>query len=274
MPDQIDLSTMQSVPVMGPYGYPRLHRYWREPSGDMWDDIWTHTRFRDYWQSALQGQIAPDYDRLFRKYLPMGGRLLEAGCGVGQVVLALRAHGFDCHGLDYAEKVITLLRDEFPEVPFTQGDIRNIPYSDSEFDGYISLGVIEHFVDGQREMLTEAARVLKRGGHIFVSVPAYNRYRQWRTRMARYRKEANLPFFESCIAVEELNSLLCETGFTPLEISFTNPVMTFAQETPIRPFYRHIEDVRYVRGAVDRLLRLFLPKSWFGHMVMVVGRKN
>lgn len=50
--------------------------------------------------------------------------------------------------------------------------------------------------------------------------------------------------------------------------------MTFAQETPLRPFYLRIEDVRYVRGAVDRLLSLVLPESLFGHMVMMVARRN
>lgn len=68
--------------------------------------------------------------------------------------------------------------------------------------------------------------------------------------------------------------MLHNTGFTPVEHIFLNTVMTFAQETPLRPFYLRIEDVRYVRGAVDRLLRLVLPKSLFGHMVMMVARRN
>ena len=274
MKDQIDLSAMQSVPVIGPYGYPRLHRYWREPTGEMWDEIWLRTPSRDYWKAAMQGQLPLDYAPLFNKYLPKGSRLLEAGCGVGQVVLALRAQGFNCYGLDYAENVIKLLNEEFPEVPFTQGDIRDIPYPDAFFDGYITLGVIEHFVDGQREMLAEAARVIKKGGHIFVSVPVLNGFRKLRCKLSTYDRHANLPFFESCISVEELSSLLRENGFEPLEVIYTNTVMTFAQETPIRPLYRHIEDVRYVRGGVDRLLRLFLPKSYFGHMVMVIGCKQ
>jgi SAM-dependent methyltransferase len=273
MPDQIDLSVMQSVPVVGPYGNLRLHRYWREPSGKLWDDIWSKTPSRDYWKAALQGALAQEYSRLFLKYLSKGSRLLEAGCGVGQVVLALRARGFDCYGIDYAENVISLLNNEFPNVPFMQADIRSIPISDGHFDGYISLGVIEHFVDGQREILAEAARVLKRGGHIFVSVPALNCFRKLRCDLGTYDKQADLPFFESCISVDELRSLLRETGFEPLEVSYTNTVMTFVQETAIRPLYRHIEDLRYVRGAVDRLIRSFLPKPWFGHMLMIVGRK-
>lgn len=274
MPDLIDLSAMQSVPVMGPEGFIRLHRHWREPSDVMWDDIWKKTPSRDYWKYALSGRLAGDYERLFFKYLANQSRLLEAGCGVGQVVLALRARGFDCYGLDFAEAVVDLLKENFPDVPIQRGDIRALPYPNSYFDGYISLGVIEHFVDGQKGMLEEAARVLKPGGYAFVSVPAFNEYRKLRSRLGLYCKQADLPFFESCISVEELKSLLSNAGFDPVEVSYQNTVMTFAQETPIRPLYRYIEDVRYVRGAVDRFLRLLLPKSWFGHMVMVVARKK
>ena len=68
--------------------------------------------------------------------------------------------------------------------------------------------------------------------------------------------------------------LLDESGFDFMGSVYTNPVMTFAQETYLRSAYRVIEDVRYVRGAVDRTLNMFLPDKWFGHMVMVVGRKR
>lgn len=274
MPDQIDLSKMQSVPVMGPNGHLRLLRHWREPDSSMWDDIWANTSAQDYWRDALAGQLAPDYAPLFLKHLPSGARVLEAGCGIGQVVLAMRAKGFDCYGLDYAADTIRLLNREFPDVPFDQGDIRSLPYEDNSFDGYISLGVIEHFIEGQEQMLREAARVVKPGGWLFVSVPALNGWRKLRCRLGRYDKKGTDPFFETCFSVEELEVLLRNSGFVPVEHSFFNTVMTFAQETVIRPLYRCIEDVRYVRGAVDRLLRLILPRSMFGHMIMIVARRN
>ena len=198
---------------------------------------------------------------------------MEAGCGVGQVVVALRARGFDCYGLDYAEKVIKMLNKNFPNYPFHKGDIRKLPYADASFDAYISLGVIEHFVEGQDVMLHEAARIVKPGGYIFISVPALNGYRKLKCRRGGYKAIVSAPFFESCLSLEELYSLCLSTGFKPIEHSYQNTVMTFAQETFIRPLYYLIEDVRYVRGFVDRCLRLVLPKSWFGHMVMVVAQR-
>ena len=68
--------------------------------------------------------------------------------------------------------------------------------------------------------------------------------------------------------------LLDESGFDCMGFTYSNPVMTFVQETYLRSAYRVLEDVRYVRGAVDRTLNMFLPYNLFGHMVMVVGRKR
>jgi ubiquinone/menaquinone biosynthesis C-methylase UbiE len=176
--------------------------------------------------------------------------------------------------LKVAKNIIDTLNSAFPDVPFHQGDIRKLPYTDKTFDGLISLGVIEHFLDGQDQMLREAARVIKPGGHIFVSVPALNGYRKWKIKHGLYAKSATKPFFESCISVEELDSLLMSSGFSPVEHCYMNTVMTFAQETPLRPLYWHIEDVRYVRGIIDRILNLLIPKKIFGHMVMVVAKRN
>lgn len=273
MPDQIDLSKMQSVPVVGPFGFLRLHRYWQEPDGAMWDEIWDNTSSKKYWKNAIDGQLGAEYSSPFFRYLPKGAKVLEAGCGLGQVVLALRAHGYDCHGLDYAEKTINLLQKEFPEVPFCQGDIRELPYEAGSFDGYISLGVMEHFTEGQDNMLAEAARVVRPGGWIFLSVPALNGWRKLRCRLGMYDKVGTAPFFESCLSVDEMEMLLKKSGFEPVEHAYFNTPMTFVQETFLRSLYLQIEDSRYIRGAVDRVLKLILPKSVFGHMVMIAARR-
>jgi SAM-dependent methyltransferase len=240
----------------------------------MWEKIWDGTGARrDYWAAALRGAMSGEYARLFRRHLPPQSKILEAGCGVGQVVLALRQWGHDCWGLDYAKKTVALLNHEFPNVPFRQGDIRALPFEDASFDAYISLGVIEHFTSGQEIMLAEAARIVRPGGTIFLSVPALNSYRDLRIRLGTYDREATEPFFEACYGLAELQELLRESGFEPVEHHYQNTVMTFAQETPLRPLYRMLEDTRYPRSAVDRVLRLLLPRRWFGHMLMIVGRR-
>lgn len=274
MPDLIDLSKMDTVVVNGPYGFERLERYCEPPTSEYWDNLWNRTDGKSYWARAEQGKALGDFGHLYLRHLRKGASILEAGCGLGQVVLSLRALGYDCHGLDYAEKTIGNLNSIFPDVPFHVGDIRKLPFENDMFEGYVSLGVIEHFHDGQLEMIKEAARVLKPGGFAFISVPFYNDYRKLRTRMGLWKGSSERSFFESCMSVEELRHLMDQSGLDFVEAAFSNPVMTFMQETPLRPLYRPIEDVRYVRGGVDRLFHMLLPLRYFGHMMMAVGRKR
>ena len=277
MKDKIDLSLMQSVPILTDNGFVRLNRYWMDPDSNLWDDIWENTDESSYWNSAIKGNLDKDYNRVITKYLSKGSKILEAGCGVGQVVLALRFKGYDCYGLDYAEKIISKLNLKFPDVPFHQGDIRALNYPNNSFDAYISLGVIEHFLIGQQNMIDEASRVTKSGGYIFISVPYLNKYRKLRIKLGLYNKENTIPdtpYFESCFTEKELINLLNKSGFIQVENVYLNTIMPFIQESFLRPLYRPIEDVRYVRGFIDKILNLVLPKKWFAHMIMIVAKKN
>ena len=95
MPDLINLSNMDSVPSQSEYGFTRLNRFWKEPDGSMWDDIWDNTDSNQYWAEALNGSLAPEYKEFFFKYFKSDQKILEAGCGVGQVVIAMRKNGFN-----------------------------------------------------------------------------------------------------------------------------------------------------------------------------------
>lgn len=151
MKDQIDLSKMQSIQILNKNNFLRLHRYWKSSDFELWDKIWNQIDSKSFWKQSRSGFLDPFYDNYFFKYLTYRNRkkkdikILEAGCGMGQIVIALRKKGFECYGLDFAKNIISILRKEFPDHHFQHGDIRQLPYKNSFFDGYISLGVIEHF---------------------------------------------------------------------------------------------------------------------------------
>jgi SAM-dependent methyltransferase len=70
------------------------------------------------------------------------------------------------------------VRQHRPEVQPTLGDVRNLPFKDERFDGYWSLGVIEHFYDGYDEILREMHRVIRKDGYLFLTFPHMNRLRK------------------------------------------------------------------------------------------------
>jgi len=48
-----------------------------------------------------------DFYKIICKYSNIGGRLLEAGCGMGYCTTALSRAGYQAYGLDISEKIIS-----------------------------------------------------------------------------------------------------------------------------------------------------------------------
>jgi ubiquinone/menaquinone biosynthesis C-methylase UbiE len=97
-----------------------------------------------------------------------GVRVLDAGCGRGEVLLACARAGSTVAGIDYSEAAVEISKDTLAGVEgadLRQGDISKLPWPDASFDRVLSGDVIEHLdsADGEA-MLREAFRVLRPGG--------------------------------------------------------------------------------------------------------------
>ena len=60
---------------------------------------------------------------------------------------------------------------------------------DNQYDAYISIGVVEHRIDGPEPFLVEANRVLKPGGIAFISVPYVNPLRRFKSLLGCYKHQ-------------------------------------------------------------------------------------
>jgi SAM-dependent methyltransferase len=112
------------------------------------------------------------------KYFSRSGRILEAGCGAGRYVKYLHERGYDCTGIEYNQTTVENVREKWPELSVVQGDVEKMPYENETFDGVISIGVVEHFVEGPYRPLAEMLRVLKPGGIALITIPCLNRLRR------------------------------------------------------------------------------------------------
>lgn len=105
---------------------------------------------------------------MLRSFLaPKRGELVaDLGCGSGRAALWNRDLGADVIGIDIAP---FFSHDARQQVDLMLADLRQLPFADNTFDKAWSLDVLEHLspeaLDG---MLSEAARVLKSGGGLFV----------------------------------------------------------------------------------------------------------
>jgi len=151
------------------------------PDRGYWEGLW-HTQLT---RNAISrgDQFVVDETR---RVLPVGARILDAGCGIGATVYGLDVAGFDAYGIDNAEDTIRTIQSYFPVLKVSVADVRSLPFKDNDLDGVWSLGVIEHFFDGYEILISEAHRVLRPGGFLFLTVPTISPLKALRIQLGRY----------------------------------------------------------------------------------------
>jgi len=202
-------------------------------------------------------------------------RVLDAGCGTGGLLrrLAETESRWQLEGLDFSEIAVETARARTGR-PVTLGSVTALPFADGEFDAVVSCDVVCQVADG-RAALAEFRRVLKPGGALVLTMPAY----RW---MYSYhdRQVGNL---WRC-SRGELNALLRAGGLRPVWSSYWNTT-TFPLAVARRKIFPASEGASDVflfpppiERAFDALMRAenaslrsgnTLP---FGSSVIVVAR--
>lgn len=126
-----------------------------------------YAEFLENWDAGFYEK----YASVLRAAAPRG-RVLDAGCGVGQVVARLTQAGCEAHGVDVSEPNIGRARRHSPLCRLYDG--RRLPYADGFFDAAGALNVLEH-VEEPEAFLAELCRVVRPGGRIVVSSPNFLR---------------------------------------------------------------------------------------------------
>jgi ubiquinone/menaquinone biosynthesis C-methylase UbiE len=102
---------------------------------------------------------------------PRASKVLDVGCGTGEMAAKLMRLGYDVWGVDLAEPMIRHARDRYGPDRFRVGDIEHIPFRDNTFDAVVCLGVIEYLATDE-PALREIWRVLKPGGSAVIATPS------------------------------------------------------------------------------------------------------
>lgn len=120
---------------------------------------------------------------LVKKYLPAGKRVLDVGCGTGDLVFALSRDGYLSSGIDLSAAMIEKAREEVREngveADFRVGDMRQLPELYQEpFDGILCFGnTIVHLtsLEELQEFFQEVADLLEEGGVFLFQIVNYDR---------------------------------------------------------------------------------------------------
>jgi SAM-dependent methyltransferase len=125
---------------------------------------------RDHWWFRGRRRLVATMIRAFG--IPPTAQVLDVGCGTGSNLRLLVELGFgDVTGLDRSEDAVRWCREkQLP--PVERGDLCALPFPEDHFDLVLATDVLEH-VDEPDAGVAELRRVLRPGGTLIVTVPAF-----------------------------------------------------------------------------------------------------
>lgn len=132
------------------------------------------TRLKATWMSGDYGHFARYLEPgalefLERLNIAPGTRMLDVGCGAGQIAIPAARAGARVAGIDIAansiEQARARARAEGVEVQFDEGDAEMLPYDDASFDLVVSL-IGAMFAPRPECVAAELVRVCRPGGRI------------------------------------------------------------------------------------------------------------
>lgn len=97
--------------------------------------------------------------------LRTGDRVLDLGCGPGQLSKLLSGQGFMAEGIDNSDEMLEIARSRVPGINFQKMDMRQLGFPEHSFDAVLSAYSIIHIPSAELpQVLTEIRRVLKLKG--------------------------------------------------------------------------------------------------------------
>ena len=249
----------------------------KESSSKYWDELWGKRDFN----RVIKGKRNKIIIKMTRKYLKPGSRIIEGGCGMGDKVYSLQQAGFDAYGVDFAAETVGAIKKYAPELKVYENDVRKLQFDDNFFDGYWSLGVIEHFYEGYDDISKEMARVIKPGGFLFLAFPYMSHLRRWKVMLSCYpllpehfspEKDAFYQFALNCSNVVERMKYF---GFDLVESFGIDSTKGLKSEIPLfRPLLQKLyESSNFSAKVVTVSINLLLSRLC-GHVILTVFRND
>lgn len=136
-------------------------------------------------------------------------RMLEIGCGNGNILWYLKQNGIDIEGGDIFMEGLNFCRKRDSSLDLYQIDIMALPFN-NDFDIIGAFDVLEH-VENDEKALAEINRSLKTGGNLILTVPAHRFLWSYFDKAANHQRRYSKP---------ELVNKLEQAGFAVKKISY------------------------------------------------------
>ncbi len=249
------------------------------PDVHFWDAQWEYEGFVEHVRKRARANTR--MRTVTRCFLPKSGdvRIMEGGCGDGHVVLSLSDAGYEVYGVDTAEETVRTLNTHFPTLRISKKDVRVTGFPDGYFDGYWSIGVIEHFYDGYDEVLDEMARIIAPGGYAFISFPFMSGVRRIKGRLGVYPKaetrDSSEHFYQYALPTKAVIGDMERRGFTYVGQYSQSRLKGLRDEVwPDSIFLRRVSEGKTFSYKVIRKMAEYIIPGFFSHSVLLVMKKH
>jgi SAM-dependent methyltransferase len=121
-----------------------------------------------FWQRERRRLFCRLLDRLEQR----GDTALDLGCGCGGMLAALQSRYARVVAIDGHRELLVEARGRAESAAFVEADVCATPLQERQFDLVTAFDVLEHL--DPDSLLSEARRVVRRGGMLMLSVPAFS----------------------------------------------------------------------------------------------------
>jgi SAM-dependent methyltransferase len=241
-------------------------------TAEYWDEHWESADLEFQTASARRGELTY-VERSFLTHMTPDRLTLEAGSGTGRIALALQTRGYRVLGVEFSETTVRKAKKVAPEIPCIVGDIFRLPLADGSVATCISLGVMEHSVEGPEAALAEARRVIEPGGALLVSVPHFNSLRRAKARMGLYpRGPAEGSFYQYAFTIREFRKYVQNAGFRVGGVRGYGIWKGLRDEIGV---FRWMDRKGWMpHRAASALERIPLLRRMAGHMVLFIAQRR
>jgi SAM-dependent methyltransferase len=201
---------------------------------DSYQQEFTGQRIKNWNQAAARASAPRGWSRyyhsrleeIYRSLIPAGQRVIEFGCGNGDLLAALRPA--EAIGVDFSPEMVALAQSRHPGLNFYQADVHDLSL-EGTFDTIILSDLVNDLWDVQK-VLEQASRLAN--PHTRLILNYYSRVWEFPLAVVRRLGMATPVLESNWLTVPDISNLLVLAGFESIrnwqEILFPLPIPLLA----------------------------------------------
>jgi 2-polyprenyl-3-methyl-5-hydroxy-6-metoxy-1,4-benzoquinol methylase len=150
----------------------------RKRRQERWESKWARDNFNPKW--AGRGITAEITELAQSGVLPVNGRVLDIGCGLGEIAAHFAEHGHQAMGIDLAETAVAEARSRhsgYDNLEFKAADITDIDsLGDSRFDILIDRGCLHTIPESLiPDYVNSVSKLSSENAHLIIFTRAFRK---------------------------------------------------------------------------------------------------